>query len=200
MGAEIDNSSLYFVTPLFQEPVDGPRQLAHPPPGVVQFLIIVLFTCLDYHLQERCLMEIRLANEADLVALHKLDDDSADVDVINGEKFYVLRREGVIDYYLHEHGLFVAVDDDHIAGYVLAHIIEQMHAIDQLVWIEHIGVHPDFRGRGVGLALLHTVEEHYREKADAIYAEIHPLNESSLRLFCKWQDGESDRKCIYKSL
>lgn len=65
-------------------------------------------------------MEISIANEADIATLHRLDNASADADVINGEKFHALRWKGVIDYYLREHGLFVAVDDDHMTGLCLS--------------------------------------------------------------------------------
>ena len=145
-------------------------------------------------------MDVRLADESDIAALHRLDDDSAEVDAINGEKFYVLRRYGVIEYYLHEQGLFVAVDGNRMTGDILTHIISQMHAVDRLAWIEHIGVHPDFRGQNVGLTLLRAVEKYYHGKADALYTKIHPLNEKSLHLFNKWQDGSYERVCVYKSL
>lgn len=144
-------------------------------------------------------MSVRLATERDIPALIKLDDDSAAVDSI-GKPFHVLRREGVLDFFIRENGLFIMEEGGCLAGYILTHLVKWMHGIETLAWIEHIGVHPAHRGRGIGLLLLQFAEEYYQGQAEALCAEIHPENQRSLSLFAKWQDGDYERRCVYKTI
>ena len=117
--------------------------------------------------------------------MRSLDNASAKADAIRGKKFYVLRRRGVLDHFMESKGILVAEADGQVLAYVLTHPVEWMHGVRRLIWIEHIGVRPEHRRKGIGLGLLRFVRQHYKTKADQIYAEIHPLNRKSLALFRK---------------
>ncbi len=128
-------------------------------------------------------MTIRLATREDVPQLKALDAASAEVDSFGDRKFYVLNAPGLIDYFLDCAGLTVADDDGAVVGYMLTHPVDWMHGAEKLIWIEHVGVHPAHRRKGVGSALLAFAEQHYKGQAGSLYAEIHPLNAASLAMF-----------------
>jgi len=142
----------------------------------------------------------RLAKRDDVSQLRSLDTVSAAMDQIGGKKCFVLRRKGILEYFLKCKGILVAEDEGRIVGYVLAHPVEWIHGISKLVWIEHIGVHPDHRRRGIGLGMLKFVRRHYRTTARCLHAEIHPLNQRSVRMFRKFGVELVERKLAFKKL
>ena len=145
-------------------------------------------------------MKYRLATREDIPELKGIDDASAEADVIDGKKLYVLRRRGVLDYFLRCGGVLVAESDGQIVGYALTHLVEWMHGVEKLIWIEHIGVHPEHRRNGIGLGLLEFVKQHYKTSAEQLYAEIHPLNSKSIALFKKFGVELVERKLAFKTL
>ena len=90
-------------------------------------------------------MNYRAATAKDAVQLRRLDTVSAADDQISGNRFYVLRKKGILDYFIKCKGLLVAEDTGRIVGYALTHPVEWMHGVSKMIWIEHIGVHPQWR-------------------------------------------------------
>jgi ribosomal protein S18 acetylase RimI-like enzyme len=142
----------------------------------------------------------RVATEQDIPALLTLDTTSAPIDAIDGQLVYVLADPTVIPFFLACDGLIVAEIAGQVVGYVLTHIVERMHGIEHLVWIEHIGVHPDFRRRGIGLHLLTYLRAHYHGQATALHAAIHPHNRASLALFQRFQAELDERVLAYAEI
>jgi ribosomal protein S18 acetylase RimI-like enzyme len=144
-------------------------------------------------------MEFRLAVKEDIAELKLLDSISADIDAINGQKFFVLNNNELIDYYLEQKGIIIAEQENRIVGYILTQILEYVHGIRKAIWIEHIGTHPEYRNKKVALNLLEYTQNYYRSKADCLYGEIHPLNENSIQLFRKFDCEFVERKLIFKN-
>ena len=145
-------------------------------------------------------MKIRIATRNDIAKLKELDTTCAEADVIDGKKFYVLDKKGIIPYFLKYKGLIVAEDNGMIVGFALSHIAEWMHGVDRLAWIEHIGVHPEHRKKGVAMEMLKFIEKHYRSRAKAVFATIHPLNKKSMQLFGKFGADSYERVMAFKDL
>ncbi|HET9221420.1 MAG TPA: GNAT family N-acetyltransferase [Roseiflexaceae bacterium] len=139
----------------------------------------------------------RAATERDVPALLALDAVCAPVDAIDGQELYILSDPAVMIFFLACGGLIVAEVDGQVVGYILSHIVEHMHGIDRLVWIEHIGVHPAFRRRGIGLHLLTYLRVHYRGRAAVLHAAIHPRNHASLELFQRFPAECAERVLAY---
>jgi GNAT superfamily N-acetyltransferase len=142
----------------------------------------------------------RAAGTHDADELRSLDAEAAEADVIDGERFYVLRQAGVLDYFFDVGGVLVAEQKGRLIAYALAHPVAWMHGIEKLIWIEHITVHPERRRQGVGLHLLEFIEQHHSASADQLYAEIHPLNTASIALFTRFGAELVDRKLAFKAL
>ena len=145
-------------------------------------------------------MEFRLATNEDIEELKALDNISAVNDAINNQKFFVLDNKDLINYYLDQKGLIIAEQDGKIIGYILTQIMAWVHGIKKAVWIEHIGTHPEYRKNGVAVRLLEFTKNYYKDKAECLYGEIHPLNEKSIRLFEKFDCEFVDRKLVFKEI
>ena len=145
-------------------------------------------------------MRIRLGTNLDRPRLRRLDNLSAVADEHEGIQTYVLRRKGILDYFLQCQGLIVAEDDDKIVGYMLTHTVDWMHGVSKMIWIEHTGVHPQHRHRGVGYALLKFTRRYYKGKAVYLYAEIHPNNRNLLALFRKAGAEMWDRVLAFRKI
>jgi len=145
-------------------------------------------------------MKYRVATAKDIPQLRRVDTVSAAQDEIDGKRFYVLRKKGVLDYFIKCKGLLVVEDTGRIVGYVLTHPVDWMHGTSKMIWIEHIGVHPQYRRKGIALGLLKFVRSRYRAKAKQLYAEIHPLNAKSIALFRKFGAELIERKLAFKRL
>lgn len=140
-------------------------------------------------------MEFRIADHNDVEALKALDAASTKAD-----GFGPILNDRMLDHYLGCAGLIVAEGDGQLAGYVLTNLVDWMHGAGPLVWVEHIGVHPGYRRRGVGLELLRFVQRHYKGRAECLHASIHPLNTVSLRLFDKLGAESGERVLVFKGL
>ena len=139
--------------------------------------------------------QCRAATERDIPALLALDAACAPIDAIDGQELYILSDPAVVPFFLACSGLIVAEVGSQMVGYVLSHIVDRMHGFDRLVWVEHIGVHPAFRRRGIGLRLLSYLRVYYRGRATALHAAIHPHNQASLALFQRFQ-AECDQRVL----
>ena len=145
-------------------------------------------------------MRFRVATRRDITQLRRIDNESAQADMIDGTKSYVLRRRKVLDHFLNCKGVLVAEINGQVVAYALTHPLEWMHGIRRLIWIEHIGVHPEHRCKGIGLGLLRFVRRHHKAQAAYLYAEIHPLNSGSIALFEKFGVSLVERKLAFKKI
>jgi ribosomal protein S18 acetylase RimI-like enzyme len=146
------------------------------------------------------MVKVRLGDGKDFTALRQLDAVSAVADAVNGRQFRVLQGDDLLDFYVGCSGLIVAEDEAHIVGYALTHLVDRMHGGKRLVWLEHIGVHPDYRRRGVASEILDYIADYYRGRAECIHASIHPLNKASRSLFEKHGAESVERIEVFKLL
>lgn len=56
--------------------------------------------------------------------------------------------------YLESGVSFVAVEDDEVIGFVFAQVLHHICDVDNLLWVENMGVHPYFRRNEIGYMLL----------------------------------------------
>lgn len=90
--------------------------------------------------------------------------------------------------------VFVAVRDSVVAGFVacLTGPARAGHPADQAA-IDLIAVHPVARGEGVGRALVHHVQAHYRDTASRVLVETQTHNRAAIRLYAscgfQWLDS-----------
>jgi L-amino acid N-acyltransferase YncA len=88
------------------------------------------------------------------------------------------------DFYLRTGSTLVAEEDGKVVGYVASQTVPSMQGVD--LWIEYIVIQKEFRGQGIGLALLQKLIEYATSSSiDRIYAFINPNNEPSMRLHSK---------------
>jgi GNAT superfamily N-acetyltransferase len=106
----------------------------------------------------------------------------------------------LIETFLAQEGILVAVEDGRVVGYLLSHFVPWMHGIPKLVWLEHIGVHPGYRRRGVASGLLEAASRRYRGTAACMHATIHPNNTASLRLVERLKAETTERVLAYVAL
>jgi len=81
---------------------------------------------------------------------------------------------------------FVAVEDDEIMGFIFAQMVHHAYNVENLLWIENMGVHPYFRRNGIGYKLLRTAMDKGRELgANVAHSAIQPDNLRSIMLHKK---------------
>jgi len=96
---------------------------------------------------------------------------------------------------------FVAKEGDRVIGFVFAQPVEWIDGIEKAVWVENIGVDPEFRRMGVGYMLLrHLALEAKKQGAQVVHSSISPDNVSSLLLHKKLGFLAEDRKVAYLDL
>jgi ribosomal protein S18 acetylase RimI-like enzyme len=145
-------------------------------------------------------MVTRLATAEDIEGLRTVDEQSAPVDARDGVEYRVLDQPGLIESFLAQGGILVAVEDGRVVGYLLSHLVHWMHGIPKLVWLEHIGVHPSYRRRGIALGLLEAASRRYQGTATCMHATIHPNNTASLRLVERFKAVTTERVLAYVDL
>lgn len=102
-----------------------------------------------------------------------------------------LRDEDVVAYF---HGMltrddaaaFVAVDGERMVGYITAYVREQppYWRVKRVGDISGLMVHPDYRRRGVGGALLRAATAFFRERGASFYTVYTAVaNESAIRCY-----------------
>jgi len=58
----------------------------------------------------------------------------------------------------------VAEEDDHLVGFILGRTIRSPIGLNDIAWIEFIGIHPDYQRRGIGRKMLENWKELCRKK------------------------------------
>jgi L-amino acid N-acyltransferase YncA len=96
---------------------------------------------------------------------------------------------------------FVAKDGDQVVGFVFAQMISWIDGIEKAVWLENIGVDPEFRRMGIGYSLLkHLAVEGKKQGAQVLHSSVSPDNVSSLLMHRKLGFLAEDRKIAYLDL
>lgn len=96
---------------------------------------------------------------------------------------------------------FVAKEGDQLIGFVFAQMMPWIDGIEKAVWVENIGVDPEYRRMGVGYMLLrHLALEGKKQGAQVLHASISPDNISSLLLHKKLGFLAENRKIAYLDL
>ncbi|MCC7146686.1 MAG: GNAT family N-acetyltransferase [Phycisphaeraceae bacterium] len=97
---------------------------------------------------------VRLARKDDSANLIEMDRLCAIADQTSDHPDYVLNRQGLLEWSFEHDSLILAQENGQPVGYLLIHLVEQMHGCSALAWIEHITVHPDYRRRGIAKAMV----------------------------------------------
>jgi len=70
--------------------------------------------------------------------------------------------------------IFLAFEDGKAAGFI------RLSSRDGCFWVEEIYVRPEFRGRGIGRALVERAEEEVRKHDDALYLFVLPQDKDAI--------------------
>lgn len=96
---------------------------------------------------------------------------------------------------------FVAKEGDKVVGFVFAQMIPWIDGIEKAVWVENVGVDPEFRRMGIGYMLMRRLaEEGKKQGAKVVHSSISPDNISSLLMHRKLGFLAEDRKIAYLDL
>lgn len=81
---------------------------------------------------------------------------------------------------------FVAEEDGEIYGFIFAQMLHHIADVDNLIWIENMGVHPYVRRNAIGYKLLREVIRKGREMdGQVVHSMIQPDNVPSIMLHKK---------------
>lgn len=96
---------------------------------------------------------------------------------------------------------FMAKEGDKVVGFIFAQMIPWIDGIERAVWVENIGVDPEFRRMGIGYLLMRRLaEEGKKQGAMVVHSSISPDNVPSLLLHRKLNFLAEDRKIAYLDL
>ncbi len=116
---------------------------------------------------------VRLMEERDFEAVNKIREahgwNIVSVDFFNS--------------YLISGSSFVAEAQGKVVGFVFSQTIKFMHREKRMLWVEYIGVHEEYQGRGIGQALLTKVVDYVKQHSiPRIESTINPDNLPSIKL------------------
>ena len=93
---------------------------------------------------------------------------------------------GSFQLYLESGLSFVSEEDGEIMGFIFAQMLHHVYNVENLVWIENMGVHPYFRRSGIGYRMLRKVAETGADMgATVVHSAIQPDNLPSIMLHKK---------------
>ncbi|WP_299822232.1 GNAT family N-acetyltransferase [uncultured Pontibacter sp.] len=120
-------------------------------------------------------LHIRTATVQDLRQVKHIDEALFKEDAY---PMFVLRQFLDVSGHLFK----VAVLNEAVAGYVLG----SYNVADTTAWFLSLGVLPEYRGKGIGEALMHTLMNDVKGRgANAVYLTVHPENASAIKLYGK---------------
>ena len=90
----------------------------------------------------------------------------------------VYKRE-VENYFKRGDMVFLAVEEGKSAGFI------RVSSREGCFWIEELCVRPEFRGRGIGRALVERAEEEVRKHDDALYLFVLPQDKDAIAFWKK---------------
>lgn len=130
-------------------------------------------------------MKVRLATKNDVDDLKELDaKDRYYVEEL-AEYHSLLDDDDYVKHFLKQKTIFVAEEEEHIVGFLIAQIKDWMFHHEKIIWIEHIVVHPERRGEGLAQVLINHAISKYRKKdknISHVYSIVNPDNKASLRM------------------
>ncbi len=81
---------------------------------------------------------------------------------------------------------FAAKEGDKVVGFIFAQMVHHIDSVPNVVWIENIGVDPEYRRMGIGYLLMKKVAEEGKKKgAQIVHSSISIDNTRSLLLHRK---------------
>jgi len=81
---------------------------------------------------------------------------------------------------------FVAEEEDEIIGFVFAQMLHHTYNVENMIWIENMGVHEYYRRIGIGYKMLQKVlDEGQAQGATVAHSAIQPSNLRSIMLHKK---------------
>lgn len=90
---------------------------------------------------------------------------------------------------------FVAKEGDRVIGFIFAQAMSWIDGIEKAIWVENVGVDPEFRRMGVGYSLMrHLALEGKKRGAKVLHSSIALDNTRSLLLHRKLGFLGEDRK------
>lgn len=96
----------------------------------------------------------------------------------NPDEEEVYKRE-VENYFKRGDMVFLAVEEGKSAGFI------RVSSREGCFWIEELCVRPEFRGRGIGRALVERAEEEVRKHDDALYLFVLPQDKDAIAFWKK---------------
>jgi len=94
--------------------------------------------------------------------------------------------EQAFQFYLETGLSFLAREGERVVGFIFGRMIEYVYGMNRLVWIENMGVDPQFRRQGIGYRLVQRVVQEARRKgAEALISSIMLDNMESIMLHKK---------------
>ncbi len=80
----------------------------------------------------------------------------------------------------------VAEEDGEVVGFIFAQMINHAYNVENMTWVENLGVHPYYRRTGIGYRLLEAcIDESQRQGASVVHSAIQPDNIPSLMMHRK---------------
>lgn len=103
--------------------------------------------------------------------------------------------EDAFDFYTNGGLSFVAREDGVLVGFIFAQVMRHVQSLKKVVWIENMGVHPDYRRQGIATLLVRRLVQATREKGiEAMFSSVTADNQESIMLHAKLGFLLEDRK------
>jgi ribosomal protein S18 acetylase RimI-like enzyme len=103
--------------------------------------------------------------------------------------------EDAFDFYMSGGLSFVARENGLVVGFIFAQVMRHVQSLNKVVWIENMGVHPDYRRQGIATILVRRLVQATREKGiEAIFSSVTADNQESIMLHAKLGFLMEDRK------
>jgi len=84
----------------------------------------------------------------------------------------------------HDNALFVAFWEEKASGFLTAHRLQRFDKRKAKILIYEIGVHPNYRRRGIGKALIEEVKKWAKEvEADNVWVLTEKNNEAAMAMY-----------------
>jgi ribosomal protein S18 acetylase RimI-like enzyme len=95
---------------------------------------------------------------------------------------------------------YICEYDGKTAGYALLAITYSNEAGGLVLWLEELYILPQYRGRGLGKAVIEFVEEQYRTKVARFRLEVEGTNEKAISLYRKMKYARLEYQQMYKDV